>query len=60
MTRWTSDSKSRKSKKALAILRELEGGKPAEHLKPVEPKFIAKELTGTLATIVDPRWWVGN
>lgn len=35
MSRYTSDAKSRVSKKAKAVRRELEGGKSAEHLKPL-------------------------
>ena len=37
MSRYSSDAKQRHSRKYLAIIRELEGGNPAEHLTRLTP-----------------------
>lgn len=61
MSRFSSDTKSRTSKKAKAILREMKGGKPAEHLGPIEPIIIMTVQTEPWP--IDPLearriWWV--
>lgn len=39
MTRFSSDARQRRSRKYQSVVRELQGGAPAEHLGPVKDKF---------------------